>query len=160
MSRQLPTGYSARSPVTENEWRDYFFLRWSVLRKPWNQPEGTEKDHQEETTFHSMIVNNENKIVAGGRLQMNDETVAQIRYMAVDPNEQGKGLGAIMIEQLESAAMKKGATHIFLQARENAVPFYLACGYEITAKTFLLYDTIQHFRMDKRLDNTIVSLNL
>lgn len=151
MSKILPAGYSYRSPKTENEWRDYFFLRWSVLRKPWNQPEGTEKDDQEESTFHIIITNEKNKIVAGGRLQMNDAVTAQIRYMAVDPDEQGKGLGAVVIEQLELEARKKGATHLFLQARENAVPFYLACGYEITAKTFLLFDTIQHFRMDKEL---------
>ncbi len=151
MSKLLPSGYTVRTPANELEWEAYYLLRWTVLRKPWNQPAGSEKDAQENSSFHSIITNAENKIVAGGRLQLNDAVTAQIRYMAVDTAEQGKGLGAAIIEHLEKVAVSKGATHVFLQARENAVPFYLACGYEITEKTFLLYDTIQHFRMDKQL---------
>jgi GNAT superfamily N-acetyltransferase len=151
MSRSLPQGYGVRTPDNDQEWEAYYSLRWTVLRKPWNQPEGSEKDEQEDSCIHSIITNAANKIVAAGRLQMNDAVTAQIRYMAVDPSEQGKGLGAAIIDHLERVAISKGATLVFLQARENAVPFYLACGYEITEKTFLLYGTIQHFRMDKRL---------
>jgi hypothetical protein len=38
-----------------------------------------------------------------------------------------------------------------LQARAVAVPFYLANGYGVEEKTFLLFDAVQHYRMSKRL---------
>ena len=82
---------------------------------------------------------------------MNSKEEAQIRYMAVDLNLHGKGIGKKLMHALEHEAKENGAKYVFLQAREMAVPFYLACGFEIIEKTFLLYDTIQHYSMKKNL---------
>jgi hypothetical protein len=40
-----------------------------------------------------------------------------------------------------------------LQARENAVPFYLSIGYSIVEKSFLMWGLIQHFKMEKAIDS-------
>jgi predicted GNAT family N-acyltransferase len=47
--------------------------------------------------------------------------------------------------------MQSGRSKIFLQARENAVPFYITMGFRVTEKTFLLFEKIQHFAMEKDL---------
>lgn len=37
-------------PSDEN-FEEYYYLRWKVLRKPWNQPIGSEKDELEKTAY-------------------------------------------------------------------------------------------------------------
>lgn len=138
------------TPSQPADFERYFALRWEVLRKPWNQPPGSERDDLEDKTMHFMAVEG-NKIAGTGRLQYNDEKVAQIRFMAVAPEFQGKGVGKKMMETMEKQAINDHRSIIFLQARENAVPFYQSLGYRIVEKTFLLYGEIQHYSMEKLL---------
>ena len=42
-------------PYHENRIEDYFLFRWKLLRKPWNQPKGTERDDQEENSLQNKI---------------------------------------------------------------------------------------------------------
>ncbi|OQA04236.1 MAG: putative N-acetyltransferase YjcF [Bacteroidetes bacterium ADurb.Bin397] len=91
-----------------------------------------------------------NRSLAGvGRLQFLDDQTAQVRFMAVDDKFRGLGVGKLLMLEMESIARKNGRTILFLQARENAVPFYKSLGYRILEKTFLLYGEIQHFSMEK-----------
>jgi len=125
-------------------------LRYEVLRKPWNQPKVTATDNQEQTSINAFI-KSEEKVIACGRLQDNGKGSGQIRYMAVHPDFQGKGLGKLIVEKLEEEAKRLGLENIELQARENAVKFYESQGYTIKEKTFKLWDIIQHYLMAKKL---------
>ena len=151
MNYILPRNFQLKSPSSDKEWDAYFETRWKVLRAPWNKPKGSERDEMEAHTFHLMILDEDENVVACGRLQMNTLEVAQVRYMAVLDREQGKHLGSILMHGLEEKAIVNGASKVFLQAREVAVPFYLSCGYSILEKTFLLFDEIQHYSMEKYL---------
>lgn len=125
-------------------------LRYDVLRKPWDKPKDTATDELEQTAINAYIEEND-KIIACGRLQNNGNGVGQIRYMAVADNYQGKGIGKLIIKKLEEEAIKLNLQTLELQARENAVEFYKSCGYHITEKTFKLWDIIQHYLMAKQL---------
>ncbi|GIV44755.1 MAG: hypothetical protein KatS3mg035_1878 [Bacteroidia bacterium] len=140
-----------RSPLSQEEWDKYYQLRWEVLRKPWNQPIGSEKDASEDTSFHLMAIDDKKEVLGVCRLQKNTDTEGQIRFMAVTENAQGKGIGKMLINAAEKKAKDLGLTRIILQARENAVPFFKSCKYEIEEKTFLLFNTIQHYLMTKNL---------
>ena len=91
--------------------------------------------------------------LAVGRLQFNSTHEAQIRFMAVADDLQGKGLGSQIISVLENVAREKGIQRIILSARENALQFYNNNGYEIVKKTHLLFDEIQHWLMRKELEH-------
>lgn len=137
-------------PSTEKEWSDYYRLRYEVLRKPWGQPLGSEKDDQENESIHFFaLVDNEPAGVC--RLQYNSSTEAQIRFMGIDEKFRGKKIGNLLMNEAENTARNDGRTNMVLQARENAVGFYTANGYAIIEKTFLLWDTIQHYKMVKSL---------
>ncbi|VAW67928.1 hypothetical protein MNBD_GAMMA08-861 [hydrothermal vent metagenome] len=142
------------SPKTESQLQQYFHLRWRMLRKPWGEPEGSEQDDTDKKNtdhcYHVMAV--ENNIVIGvARLEFPSTHVTQLRYMAVDKKHQGKGVGHLMIEHVEDYARNKNTTELFLNARENAVGFYEKLGYKITEKSYLLFDSIQHYKMSKFL---------
>ena len=126
-------------------------LRVKILRKPWNQPPETATDNLEVISINCYIENEHKEIVACGRLQENKDKVGQIRFMAVDDKQQGKGLGKIIVNALENEGKKLHLKTIELQARENAVEFYKSCGYTIKEKSFLLWGIIQHYLMEKKL---------
>lgn len=126
-------------------------LRFEILRKPWQQPASSSSDGHEETSYNAYIEDEKGNVVACGRLQLNSATIGQIRYMAVANNQQGKGLGKLVLKALEEKAKQLGAEKIELQARENAVEFYKANNYQLKEKTHLLFGAIQHYLMDKDL---------
>ena len=57
----------------------------------------------------------------------------------------------MILNRLEEIAGKEGASTVILQARDYAIPFYEKNGYTILEKSYLLFDTIQHYKMGKNL---------
>jgi len=128
-------------PRTGEDFDQYFDLRWRILRKPWGQPKGSEKDELEDKSVHIMVTDNSN-IMGVGRGHLNSKDEAQIRYMAIEDNNQGKGIGKIILNELEERLKDKGAKYIVLNARKSVSNFYKKHGYEIVGKGPLLFVTI------------------
>ncbi len=126
-------------------------LRDKILRKPWDQPRETATDTLEEKSINAFIEDEKGNVLACGRLQENENKIGQIRFMAVDNSQQGKGLGKKIVEFLELKGKELKLKTIELQARENAVEFYKSNGYAVKEKSFLLWGLIQHYLMTKEL---------
>lgn len=139
-----------RAPQNESEWEQYYFLRWEVLRNPWNQPKGSEKDIDEDLFYHLAVFDN-GDVIGVGCMKIINGKEAQIRFMAVGKNVQRKGVGVSLMNGLEAEASRRSLTKIVLHARENAVPFYIYCGYKHVEKSYLLFDSIQHYLMEKEI---------
>jgi GNAT superfamily N-acetyltransferase len=70
--------------------------------------------------------------------------------MAVDENFKRKGVGTKIVKELENYALSKGMVSMILNARENAISFYLSLGYQEVGP--YQSDTgIPHKTMKKRL---------
>lgn len=98
-----------------------------------------------------MAVDGNNEVLGVCRLQYNSATEAQLRFMGVKTDTQGSGIGKKLVSYMEEKAKQNGATSMILQARENAVEFYKKCGYTVREKSFLMWDEIQHYLMEKTL---------
>lgn len=154
----LPAHFSATlmpvsAPYTPAEWAAYYRLRYTVLRQPWNQPEGTERadDDEAPTTTHALLLGPDGQALGVGRLHPSGPAQGQVRFMAVSPGAQGQGIGRQVLEYLETAASHQHLTEIVLHAREAAVPFYERLGYAVMAPSHTLFGTVQHFLMSKTL---------
>ncbi|MBT8195234.1 MAG: GNAT family N-acetyltransferase [Bacteroidia bacterium] len=139
-----------KSPQTQTEFDEYYNLRWEMLRKPWNKEPGSEKDEGDKNALHFMAMINDS-IAGVARLQFNSPNQAQLRYMAVSSNHQKNGIGSALLNRLEAIAKENGATELILQARDVALDFYKSNQYIIIEKTYLLFDSIQHYLMKKEL---------
>lgn len=137
-----------RSPESKKEWDDYYSLRYIILRKPLNQPLGSEKNEGDKTGEHFALFS-QGRIIGISRLDEVDSTTRQIRFFAIDSAFQGKGLGEVLLKSVELFAKKKKIRKIILQSRENAVHFYQKNGYQEMEKTHLLFGKIQHYLMEK-----------
>ena len=142
--------FQLRAPQTQSELNDYYELRWQILRAPWQQPRGSERDQYDDNAIHAMAMNDQGDIVGVARLHLIDRTTAQIRYMAVADHCQHKGVGEALLRYLEEKAKALGVRIIKLNARENSVGFYTKRGYQITGPGHLLYGEIKHQKLEKR----------
>jgi ribosomal protein S18 acetylase RimI-like enzyme len=142
-----------KAPKTNKDWDAYFLLRWEILRAPWGQNKGTEKDHLEDdsNSIHAMAIDDCSEIIGVARLNIIAKGTGQIRFMAVSNSFQGKGIGKSLIQYLETVAKEREIKKIILQARENAVQFYIKNGYAVKEKSFILYEKIQHYLMEKHV---------
>ena len=141
-----------RSPQTEAEWAAYFELRWRILREPWGQPPGSERDEWEAVAEHVALWQ-EDRPVAVGRIHGLDaeEGWAQIRYMAVDPTQRGRGAGRQVLQALEDRARQRAWRHIRLNARSDVAGFYLQAGYADVGAGPTMFGSIRHRQMHKQL---------
>ncbi|MEO8440327.1 MAG: GNAT family N-acetyltransferase, partial [Spartobacteria bacterium] len=139
------------SPQSAAEWVAYYDLRWCVLRAPWKQPRGSEQDDREAESEHIMIAGPDSRPLAIGRLHFNSPEEAQIRFMAVEPEAQGRGLGGRILQELERRARAKEAKSIVLNAREDAQRFYRTHGFVAIGPAPTIFDAVKHVRMRKDL---------
>ena len=99
-----------------------------------------------------MGIDDDENVIASGRVHFNSDKEAQIRYMAVDDNFKRMGIGSKIVSQLEKYAISKGADNMVLNAREKAISFYLSLGYDEVGP--YQSDTgIPHKTMRKSLSN-------
>ena len=138
-----------RSPLSEKELEAYFLFRWSLLRKPLGLARGSEKDRHENSSFHIAAFENE-RIIAVGRLQIENNSSGRIRYMAVDNNHRKQGIGSHLLEELENIAKNKMVKCCWLHARDTALTFYTKNNYQVSGEAESEL-AIPHFRMEKEL---------
>jgi predicted GNAT family N-acyltransferase len=138
-------------PESPEEFEEYYDLRWRVLREPWSQPRGSERDEFDPTADHVTVRDEDGNLIGIGRLHLNNDREAQIRYMATEEDARGYGAGRVIIVQLETIAKERGVRRITLNARENIVGFYEHLGYRVTGEGPTMFDEIRHSKMKKEL---------
>jgi predicted GNAT family N-acyltransferase len=138
-------------PASSAEFKQYYQLRWKILRAPWGQPRGSERDALDATSTHVMILGAGKEALGVGRLHFNSIAEAQIRFMAVDLGQQRRGIGTLIVKTLETRGAALGATRIVLDARETALGFYCKQGYITAGPGHMLFDRIAHVKMSKIL---------
>ena len=144
------SNYFIKPPESKKEWQNYFIFRWELLRKPLGMSKESLKDDREDSSYHLMGINDENDVIASGRVHFNNKKEAQIRYMAVKDSYKRRGIGSEIVIKLEDYASSKGAIRMVLNARENALSFYLSLGY-IEKGPYQSDTGIPHSKMEKNL---------
>ncbi len=147
-------GMEVTAPRTADEFERYFELRWQVLRDPFKQPRGSERDELDQPgcgTEHAVIFADTGEAIAAGRIQLNTPEEAQIRYMAVAESRRGEGLGRLIVRRLEEIARSRGATYVVLNARDEAVGFYGTLGYEVVGIGPTIFGSVTHSHMSRTL---------
>jgi len=139
------------SPSKNIDFESYYYLRWKILRKPLGGSFSSCIDQYEFNSSHAMCKNKDDKIIGVGRIHNMDDTIQQIRYMAVHKEYRRMQVGNKILYFLEESAKKNKKKYIVLYARESALNFYINNNYKVYEKAHLLYGTVQHYLMKKRL---------
>lgn len=138
-----------RTPESEKEWNDYYDLRYRVLRQPLGKERGSERNEGDEIGIHFALYDHD-VLMGIARLDSTDQPgVAQVRFVAVESDQQGKGYGAEIMEAVEETSQERGDHKMILHARDYAVDFYLKLGYKTVEKSYKLFDILQHYLMER-----------
>jgi len=138
-----------RPPKIPEEYQRYRDLRWKVLRAPHNQPRITEQDDSGIEDFPIMVCEVDGIPIGVGRAHFISEEEAQIRSISVEPEWEGKGIGSIVLKELEKIVIEKGARRIIIHARNSAVEFYEKNCYKNLEPSYTLFGEIEHTLMEK-----------
>ncbi|MDH5777314.1 MAG: GNAT family N-acetyltransferase [Gammaproteobacteria bacterium] len=138
-------------PFSYDQFQQYYDLRWRILRAPWKQPRGTEKDQREDDSYHVMVIDTDQTVIGVGRLHLNSPEQAQIRFMAVETQLQRQGIGKMLLFALEKKAREWGASEIIFDARANIAGFYKRYGYVTLGQGHTLFGSVHHYKMSKRI---------
>ena len=149
MSDRAALVFREISPGTP-EYEEGERLRRRVLREPLGIVPSDAERAEWLTMRHLAAFEAERMI---GYLMLADEGNGSVRMrqVAVDFDRQGHGVGRALVARSEELARASGYRSMTLHARDTAVPFYLALGYEVFGDPFVEV-TIPHRKMRKTLD--------
>lgn len=131
------------------EYHQMISLRNEILRKPLGlqfTPEELEKEKDD------ILIGafDDDRILACCLLTKLDPSTVKLRQMAVENSQQGKGIGATMMNFAENVARDRGFKVMAMHARKTALGFYEKLGYKAEGDEFMEV-TIPHYLMKKKL---------
>lgn len=107
------------------------------------------------------VVGDSEAIAGFGIMQYGDDT-AHLALLAVRPNQQQCGLGALLMAWLEKPALVAGIERVRLEARAdnpNAIGFYRGQGYREVGRVSGYYrGTVDAVRLEKRFGSGLGTL--
>jgi GNAT superfamily N-acetyltransferase len=124
-------------------------LREAVLRAPLGLS-WSEADLDDEPLGYHLAAFDGEALIATLMLKPLDGGVTKMRQVAVDPGQQGRGIGTELVAFAETYAREQGCRRLVAHARATALGFYRALGYTEEGEPFL-ENTIPHRRVSKQL---------
>ena len=131
------------------EYRQMIDLRYEILRKPLGLS-FTEEELDREKNDILIGAFDEERLLACCLLTRIDPVTCKLRQMAVHNSQQGKGIGATMMNFAENVARDRGYKVMAMHARKTATGFYEKLGYRVEGDEFMEV-TIPHYLMKKKL---------
>jgi predicted N-acetyltransferase YhbS len=147
-------------PGTEEEFDEYYRLRYERLRQQHGLPPGSERDHPAEAGSSHLIAKVEGRIVGAacwavgireGPVPGKRDFYVRFRQLAVEEEFDGRGIGIVLTRRIERTARSLGAKEIVANVRLDHVPYFQHLGYVVKGKGETLFGTVEHASMAKSL---------
>lgn len=126
-----------------------FALRHKVFVVEQRVPVGIERDELDGEAFHAVALQGD-RCVGTGRLVAQEGGVGRVGRMAVDAAFRRRGIGDLVLAELEARARRDGLREIELHAQCYVEAFYRGHGYARDGEVFVEAG-IDHVVMRKRL---------
>ena len=141
-----------KQPVTRDDFKAYYELRFKVLREPWGQAHGTEKDDYEPISQHFSAVDDKTGEVVGCvKFFEKEPGVAWVSHLAVKNSYQHTGVGKKLLAHVEDLAREQGYKKIGCQSRLNTTSYFEKAGYKVSGLPTRYFGTTQVVWMEKEL---------
>ncbi len=127
-----------------------FAIRKKVFVEEQQVPPEEEIDQFEDESTHFMAIDDEGNACGTARWRQTDKGIKLERF-AVLKNYRGKGVGALLVQQLLADLAEHGLQHklVYMHAQETALNFYKKFGFMPKGDLFYECD-IAHYTMIKQ----------
>jgi predicted N-acetyltransferase YhbS len=147
-------------PRTEEEFEEYYRLRYERLRQQHGLPPGSERNHPAEAGSSHLVAKAGGRIVGAacwavgvrtGQTSGGRDLYVRFRQLAVEEEFDGRGIGIVLTRQIERVARSLGAKEIVANVRLDHVPYFEHMGYVVHGKGETLFGDVEHMSMVKPL---------
>ena len=139
--------YFWTADLKSKQYKDCLSLRKEVFIKELYSDETVEIHDEEKCEF--LIIYENDMCVATGRIKIENDIV-KIQRVAVKKEFRKKGLGKVLIKEIERRCLEKKFLETQVCASINAINFYKSLGYEEYGEIFDRCG-INHIMMNKKL---------
>ncbi len=145
-------------PKTDEEFAQYYQLRYERLRKPLGLPPGSEREDGIEPGSAHFMAKVDGQVVAAGcwvvGMRKDEsgkrEMFVRFRQSAVHPDFEARGFGPKMMRHVEDEARKIGAVELVANVRSEYVEYYEYFGW-VQAGEGVQIHGVEHRSMVKPL---------
>jgi N-acetylglutamate synthase-like GNAT family acetyltransferase len=131
------------------EYEQMVRLRHEILRKPLGLEFSPDELEREKNDILIASFDEDQMLGCCLLTPINNQCV-RLRQMAVNKNQQGKGIGEALISFTEKIARDKGYKKLMMHARDTAIGFYEKYGYRVKGDQFIEVN-LSHHVMEKAL---------
>ncbi len=125
-------------------------LRDNILRKPLGLDINDDDLSDEINQDHFGLLDDESNLIGCLIIKKNGDNAVQLRQMAISEKLHKKGMGKLLVTEVESILKKASVQKIILHARKNVSGFYKKLGYNKFGEEFIEV-SIPHIMMEKYL---------
>lgn len=130
--------------------QDALSIRRRVFIEEQQVDEALELDNTDDNKHHLVgYIDNLPQVTA--RIYPINDTALKIQRVAVNKEYRGKGLGRLIMTEIENWARQHHYSQLILSAQDSAIPFYEAIAFHITDPAGYLDANIPHHDMEKIL---------
>lgn len=138
---------------------DTWPLRRTVLRNDTPSTDVVLDGDDDSTTLHLGVVDQDGRVIAISTWIRRpfpehpaDAPAVQLRAMAIEPGLQRTGVGRLLVERGLERAASDGVAVVWANARDTALGFYTALGFEVLGDGFVDAATsLPHHRIARHL---------
>jgi GNAT superfamily N-acetyltransferase len=154
------TSIELAEPKTDEDWAEYYRLRYERLRKPLGQPPGSERDDPAEPSSMHVVAKVDGRVVGAGcwaiGLRPGDDAgsrrmFVRFRQLAVDPDYEGRGIGSAITHHVEERSRALGAVEVVGNVRAVNVGYFRKHGWVEQGHGVTLFGTVESIAMVKPL---------
>ena len=132
------------------QWEKVCQIRKEVFVEEQGVPLSDEFDkHDQDPNTEHILIERDNHPAATGRIRIVDGK-GKLERICVRLSFRKKGLGKLIVENLEAIANEKNTSTVFLHGQTHAEGFYQSLNYQTTSDIFI-EDGIPHIMMEKNL---------
>ncbi|GAB4496299.1 MAG: hypothetical protein OHK0052_05990 [Anaerolineales bacterium] len=141
-----------KTPVTKEDFKAYYALRYQILREPWGQPKGSEKDDYEAISEHFMAVDEATGEVVGAvKLFEKASDVGHFSHLVIARARQRQGIGRLLLAAVEARAKALGFHSLGTMTSVTATNYFEKLGYQIGGLPGSMMGTSHLVWMEKSL---------
>ncbi len=143
--------YHIQQAITAEEKAQALQIRFKVFVEEQQVSPEAEADDLDAVAHHWVVRNDRGDMVATARLTDLGDGVGQVGRVAVLKSERGRGIGKILMEQIEQDARQMGFNRLILHGQVQCQTFYEKLGYDVTDPIAFMEENILHVHMAKGL---------
>lgn len=149
----MPTtcNYTVEKALTPEAREEALQIRFDVFIKEQGVAPDIESDELDAVDCHWLVRDAQGGAIATGRLTDKGNGTGKVERVAVYEAYRGKGVGRLLLEQMETEAKVLGFQRLTIHSQEYCLAFYQKQGFQVIDPTVFYEADLPHIALEKSI---------